>query len=188
MSKLVVCFRGTSCDKHWIDNLNYTQRELDFSDLSELDLVDGLDTDMDNDMQEVPFVSKYQHQQGEEIPLNKFVNIPQNGHKNTDIYSDIKTELISDINGTTKSEKSNDFKKYLTNFDTIPDPSNNLNIGEQKNDSIELQKLTGSYQDHINKPQNDHKEAINRKNNHVDIQLENNINIPQVKEEDKSPN
>lgn len=42
LNKLVVCFRGTSCKKHWSDNLNYTQRELNLPNLTLLDAVDGL--------------------------------------------------------------------------------------------------------------------------------------------------
>lgn len=51
LNKLVVCFRGTSCKKHWSDNLNYTQRELDLPVLSELDAIDGLGLPLPEDLE-----------------------------------------------------------------------------------------------------------------------------------------
>lgn len=50
LNKLVVCFRGTSCKKHWSDNLNYSQRELDLPVLSDLDAIDGLGLPEDVDI------------------------------------------------------------------------------------------------------------------------------------------
>jgi hypothetical protein len=87
--KLVVCFRGTSCGKHWTDNLNYTQTELDLSDLSELDMVDGLD--INNNGHEVPFVSEYQHQQSED-KVKKSCEMDKDEEKKIDAHID------SDVN------------------------------------------------------------------------------------------
>lgn len=60
LNRLVVCFRGTSCKKHWTDNLNYTQRELDLPALRELDMVDGLEEGSEEE--EVVFTSEYKTQ------------------------------------------------------------------------------------------------------------------------------
>jgi hypothetical protein len=162
---------------------------------AELDLIDGLDIDMDvKDVHEIP-ISEYQgqYQQGGEIPLHKHLNVPQNKHKNTDI----KSEMSSDINGTTKIEKNNDCTKDLTVFDTILDPLNGFTNSEEQKNTKELQKGIDLHQDHVNKPQNYHKglshTAFNREHNHVEIELKNNIDlpnidIPQVEREDGSPN
>ncbi len=43
--RIVVAFRGSTCQKHWESNLNYTRKYIDFyaSNLNELDLEDDLD-------------------------------------------------------------------------------------------------------------------------------------------------
>ena len=45
LNKLVVAFRGSTCAKHWIINLKFSQCELHLPHLEELDKIDGLGTD-----------------------------------------------------------------------------------------------------------------------------------------------
>jgi hypothetical protein len=109
--KLVVCFRGTSCGKHWTDNLNYTQTELDLGDLSELDIVDGLD--INNNGHEVPFVSEYQHQQSED-KVKKSYKMDKNEEEKIDVHID------SDVND------QNSYRNVTTNIENIDSTTANF--------------------------------------------------------------
>lgn len=150
LNKLVVCFRGTSCDKHWSDNLNYKQKELDLSDLSELDEVDGLginEGDQSN-VHEVPFVSEYQHQQEAEF-LKKQEEDLQGRVKNPSGEMDI--DMNTDINTKLNLKKNYDVKGDPVFLGAMSDHSVNMNINQQQNNIEKLEKVSSLKEDHMNK-------------------------------------